>query len=175
MVNNTVEKRKPGRPSTKVKSGPTRKKTDINHPAVQKVFRSLKKVGNSPDSNNIAELICNVVDTDIRNLIPGDVILRTQNSINTLQKINEDMVYSDGGMNFGDDGLPSGLDTKEIKQIEIKDVTDDIKKILPAPKIVSLDEELVDEYKEYDSNNKKEEEIVHGNKKRKVTEEARVI
>lgn len=169
------EKRKPGRPSLKVKSGPTRKKADINHPAVQKVFRSLKKVGNSPDSNNIAELICNVVDTDIRNLIPGDVILRTQNSINTLQKINEDMVYSGGGMEFDDEDLPTGLDTKEIKQIEVKDVTDNIKKILPAPEIVSLDNKgLVDEYADYDNNNGKEK-ITHGNKERKVTEEARVI
>ncbi len=174
MANNTVEKRKPGRPVKPKSGGPTRKKADINHPAVQKVFISLKKVGNNPDSNNIAELICNVVDTDIRNLIPGDVILRTQNSINTLQKINEDMVYGNGEMNFGDDKIPSELDTKDIKQIESKDITDDIRKELPAPEIVSLDGELVDEYADYD-NKRKEEKITHGNEKREVDEEVGVI
>lgn len=187
MTDNTITKRKAGRPSSKnggarKNSGTTRRKSDIEHPAVQKVFRSLKKVGNNPDSNNIAELICNVVDTDIRNLIPGDVILRTQNSINTLQKINEDMVYSGGGMGFDDEKLPIGLDGEEIKQIEAKDVTeatDNIKKALPSPEIVSLDdkdgEELIDEYADYDSSKKKEEKIVHGNKEREVNEEVGVI
>lgn len=182
MTDNIITKRKAGRPPSKnggvrKNSGATRRKSDIEHPAVQKVFKSLKKVGSNPDSNNIAELICNVVDTDIRNLIPGDVILRTQNSITTLQKINEDMVYSGGGVGYNDDDLPTGLDTKEIKQIEAKDVTDDIKKTLPTPEIISLDDnkELIDEYADYDSKNKKEDDIIRGNKEREVTEEARVI
>ena len=182
MSNNTIEKKKPGRPpigGVRKNSGATRKRTDIEHPAVQKVFRSLKKVGNCPDSQSIAELICNVMDTDIRGLIPGETIVRTQNSINTLQKINEDMVYSGGGVGIGDD-LPSGLDVEEVKQIESKDVADitdtidTIKKALPTPEVVDLDEELIDEYADYDSKNGKEN-IKLGNEKREVVEEVGVI
>ncbi len=183
MSNNTIEKKKPGRPpmgGIRKNSGTTRKKTDIEHPAVQKVFKSLKKVASNPDSQSIAELICNVMDTDIRGLIPGETIIRTQNSINTLQKINEDMVYSGGGIGL-DDNLPSGLDIEEAKQIESKNVasmTDSIKKALPIPEIVDLDEkvigeiDIIDEYADYDRNNKG---VEYDNKKRKVVEEARVI
>lgn len=172
MSNNNVEKRKPGRPpkigGARANSGATRKRSDINHPAVQKVFRSLKKVGSNPDSQSISELICNVMDTDIRGLIPGETIVRTQKSIDTLQKINEDMVYGGGGIGLDDD-LPTGLDVVEPKLINVKDVTDAIKKELPAPEIESLDE-----YAEYD-NNKKKDNITHGNEEREITEEVGVI
>lgn len=185
MSNNGVEKKKPGRPpkngGIRSNSGATRKKSDINHPAVQKVFKSLKKVGSNPDSQSIAELICNVVDTDIRGLIPGETITRTQKSIDTLQKINEDMVYGGGGEGYDDNTLPKGLDVEEVKQAEAKDVTDavdTIKKALPSPEveeIISLD----DEYAEYDNRNKKEKEegdnIEHGNEEREVVEEVGVI
>ena len=168
---NEIEKRKPGRPpgpqnnkkvNLKGKSGPVRLKTDINHEDVKEVFSNLKKVGSNPNPFSIAKLICSVVTADIKNLMPGDVVTRTQKSIEILNDISEDMIYTSGGAGVDDD-LPAGLDEPDIKQIESKDVTDKIINSLPEEEI-QLEEE------------KEEGESINiGNEEGKITEEAGII
>ncbi len=139
--------------NVKDKSGPTRKKTDVNHPAMLEVFSSLSKVAKNLDSQNIAGLICKVVTADMKNLIPGDIVIRTQKSIDTLQKINEDMVYGNGGM-FLNDNVPDALNVEgeDLAQLDNVDNNasnpiDKIKAVLPEPNTEPevLDGEVPDE------------------------------
>lgn len=168
---NEIIKRGPGRPPGKQsktkrvdvtgKSGPVRKKTDINSVEMANVFKSLKKVSTNPNPFSIAELICNVVTADLKNQIPGDVVARTQKSIEILNDISEDMIYTGGGVGI-DDNLPGSLDSldsTEVKQIESKDVADKIRDGLPEEEI----------------NLREEEEIINGNEEGKITEEVGII
>ena len=175
-----IVKRKPGRPPLKpedkvghnqsVKRGPRfsqhkkggrpRVSTDVNSEELGNVFKSLKKVSTNPNPFSIAELICNVVTADLKNLIPGDVVTRTQKSIEILNDISEDMIYTGGGVGVGDD-LPEGLDDINVKQIESKDVTDKIINQLPEKEIQPL---------EIDKKG-----FLHGNEKGKITEEVGTI
>ncbi len=108
---------------------------------MKNIFASLKKAGNNPTPYSIAELICNVVIADIRNLIPGDVVTRTQKSIELLNDISEDMIYSGGSIDAGDD-LPDALDDNKPKQItSATSITSTIKSELPEEEITLGNEE----------------------------------
>ncbi len=134
-------KKRPARFSQSKKAGGRpRMVTDVNSEEMQNVFKSLKKVSSNPNPFSIAELICNVVTADLHNKIPGEVVTRTQKSIETLNGISEDMIYAGGNVGIDND-MPMGLEAdsnidNNVLQLESKNIIDKIKNKLPEEEIL---------------------------------------
>ncbi len=81
--------------------GAPRKKTAVTDPVMVKVFGQLNELSNNPCGDNIIKVICGVVEADMKNLMPADIVSRTYKAMEQLNSMYENAIFGAGMAEMG--------------------------------------------------------------------------